>query len=47
MIEMIATDQCSAIQVEYLTVITVNEMPELRWLYTRNLNITLETMILS
>ena len=36
MIEMIATDQCSTIQVEYLTVITVNEMPdrELRWLYT-------------
>ena len=31
---MIATDQCSAIQVEYLTVTTVNEMPELRWLYT-------------
>ena len=47
MIEMIATDQCSTIQVEYLTVITVNEMPELRWLYRRNLNITLETMILS
>ena len=36
MIETIATDQCSAIQVEYLTVIynTVNEMPELPWLYT-------------
>ena len=34
MIEMNATDQCSAIQVEYLTVITVNELPELRWLYT-------------
>ena len=47
MIEMIATDQCSTIQVEYLTVVAVNEMPELRWLYRRNLNITLETMILS
>ena len=34
MIETIATDRCSAIQVEYLTVITVNEMPELPWLYT-------------
>ena len=34
MIEMIATDQCSAIQIEYLTVITVNEMPDRRWLYT-------------
>ena len=34
MIEMIATDQCSLIQVKYLTAITVNEMPELRWLYT-------------
>ena len=34
MIQMIATDQCSHIQVKYLTAITVNEMPELRWLYT-------------
>ena len=34
MIEMIATVQYSTIQVEYLTVIIVKEMPELRWLYT-------------
>ena len=47
MIEMIATDECSASQVEYLTVIAVIEMPKLLWLYTRNLNITSETMILS